>query len=104
MERVKGIEPSSIAWEATVLPLYYTRKIFTGLRFVASLRFRQNGKKVAFRAPPRLRSAEARQSEGELVLAYFLHCPAELVATDKSSTVKCRVAFGGIMEPAPFSP
>ncbi len=26
-ERVKGIEPSSIAWEATVLPLYYTRII-----------------------------------------------------------------------------
>ncbi len=24
-ERVKGIEPSSIAWEAIVLPLYYTR-------------------------------------------------------------------------------
>lgn len=26
-ERVKGIEPSSIAWEAIVLPLYYTRNI-----------------------------------------------------------------------------
>ncbi len=27
MERAKGIEPSSIAWEAIVLPLYYARKI-----------------------------------------------------------------------------
>lgn len=25
MERVKGIEPSSFAWEANILPLYYTR-------------------------------------------------------------------------------
>ena len=25
MERVKGIEPSSVAWEATALPLSYTR-------------------------------------------------------------------------------
>jgi hypothetical protein len=25
---VKGVEPSSIAWEAIVLPLYYTRIIF----------------------------------------------------------------------------
>ncbi len=25
MERVKGIEPSYAAWEATVLPLNYTR-------------------------------------------------------------------------------
>ena len=27
MERVKGIEPSSTAWKAVVLPLNYTRKI-----------------------------------------------------------------------------
>jgi hypothetical protein len=27
MERVKGIEPSSVAWEATALPLSYTRFI-----------------------------------------------------------------------------
>ena len=26
MERVNGIEPSSSAWEADVLPLNYTRK------------------------------------------------------------------------------
>ena len=26
MERVKGIEPSSKAWEAFILPLNYTRK------------------------------------------------------------------------------
>jgi hypothetical protein len=26
MERVKGIEPSSLAWEARALPLSYTRK------------------------------------------------------------------------------
>lgn len=25
MERVKGIEPSSVAWEATALPLSYAR-------------------------------------------------------------------------------
>ncbi len=25
LERVKGIEPSSVAWEATALPLSYTR-------------------------------------------------------------------------------
>jgi hypothetical protein len=27
-ERVKGIEPSCVAWEATVLPLNYTRGCF----------------------------------------------------------------------------
>lgn len=27
MERVKGIEPSSVAWEATALPLSYTRMV-----------------------------------------------------------------------------
>ena len=27
MERVKGIEPSSVAWEATALPLSYTRLV-----------------------------------------------------------------------------
>ena len=29
MERVKGIEPSYAAWEATVLPLNYTRNLAT---------------------------------------------------------------------------
>ena len=28
-KRVKGIEPSYSAWEADVLPLNYTRKVFT---------------------------------------------------------------------------
>ena len=28
MERVKGIEPSSSAWEAGALPLCYTRRMF----------------------------------------------------------------------------
>ena len=28
MERVKGIEPSYAAWEAAVLPLNYTRKVW----------------------------------------------------------------------------
>src|SRR6185437_2222082 len=28
VERVKGIEPSSVAWEATALPLSYTRRAF----------------------------------------------------------------------------
>jgi len=27
LERVMGIEPTSHAWEARILPLYYTRKI-----------------------------------------------------------------------------
>ncbi len=27
MERAKGIEPSSVAWEATALPLSYTRRM-----------------------------------------------------------------------------
>ena len=27
MERVEGIEPSPVAWEATVLPLNYTRLV-----------------------------------------------------------------------------
>lgn len=31
MERVEGIEPSSIAWEAIVLPINYTR--FRGRHF-----------------------------------------------------------------------
>ena len=32
LERVKGIEPSSVAWEATALPLSYTRGIGVALR------------------------------------------------------------------------
>jgi hypothetical protein len=32
MERVKGIEPSSEAWEATALPLSYTRNSFLSYR------------------------------------------------------------------------
>src|SRR5450631_3970855 len=28
MERVKGIEPSSVAWKATALPLSYTRECY----------------------------------------------------------------------------
>ena len=30
LERVKGIEPSCVAWEATVLPLNYTRVFILG--------------------------------------------------------------------------
>ena len=30
-ERVKGIEPSYSAWEADVLPLNYTRRLFLNL-------------------------------------------------------------------------
>ena len=39
VERVEGIEPSSEAWEATVLPLNYTRltPLLSGLRFAARL-------------------------------------------------------------------
>ncbi len=40
MERVKGIEPSSLAWEAKALPLSYTR--FVPL-FALWARFRQGG-------------------------------------------------------------
>ena len=32
LERVKGIEPSSVAWEATALPLSYTRDTAVALR------------------------------------------------------------------------
>ena len=32
-ERVKGIEPSCVAWEATVLPLNYTRERVSDFRF-----------------------------------------------------------------------
>ena len=28
VERVMGIEPTLVAWEATVLPLNYTRSVF----------------------------------------------------------------------------
>ena len=31
MERAKGIEPSSVAWEATALPLSYARTQVMGL-------------------------------------------------------------------------
>jgi hypothetical protein len=31
-ERVKGIEPSCVAWEATVLPLNYTRVMVFNFR------------------------------------------------------------------------
>ncbi len=33
LERVKGIEPSFSAWEADVLPLNYTRKMYCFHRF-----------------------------------------------------------------------
>src|SRR5437867_6384996 len=33
MERVKGIEPSSQAWEAHVLPLNHTRNVWSGYLF-----------------------------------------------------------------------
>ena len=37
MERVKGIEPSSEAWEATALPLSYTRNSFLSYREFAKV-------------------------------------------------------------------
>ncbi len=44
MERVKGIEPSSKAWEALVLPLNYTRKTETHYSIFRSIckEFRRN--------------------------------------------------------------
>ena len=41
MERVKGIEPSSQAWEARILPLNHTRCLLNGL--VAHLLFARKG-------------------------------------------------------------
>ena len=37
MERVKGIEPSSRAWEAYVLPLNHTRSVMHGRGFIRSI-------------------------------------------------------------------
>lgn len=31
VERETGIEPASLAWEASVLPLYYSRKIYLNI-------------------------------------------------------------------------
>ena len=39
MERVKGIEPSSSAWKAEVLPLNYTRIINHNLLYVTFQNF-----------------------------------------------------------------
>ena len=33
-ERVKGVEPSSLAWKAIALPLSYTRGLFHHLRML----------------------------------------------------------------------
>jgi hypothetical protein len=33
VERVKGVEPSSLAWEAKVMPLYDTRLILKQAKF-----------------------------------------------------------------------
>ncbi len=33
MERVKGVEPSSLAWEARVMPLYDTRRLADSFTF-----------------------------------------------------------------------
>jgi hypothetical protein len=56
MERVKGIEPSYAAWEAAVLPLNYTRKLWiltcAGLPFGAALALFLGPPQV----PPRLTS------------------------------------------------
>jgi hypothetical protein len=41
MERVKGIEPSSQAWEARILPLNHTR--FPLSAFVTEMSFRRKG-------------------------------------------------------------
>jgi hypothetical protein len=35
MERVMGIEPTLVAWEATVLPLNYTRTAFDSMHAAA---------------------------------------------------------------------
>ena len=41
LERVKGIEPSSVAWEATALPLSYTRE-----RSIIEARIRRYGRRT----------------------------------------------------------
>lgn len=41
--RVTGIEPVSPAWEAGILPLNYTRKIFYGIAFYIRARPDKNG-------------------------------------------------------------
>ena len=41
MERVTGIGPVTTAWEAVVLPLNYTRKIFRQVAFNGDLPFRE---------------------------------------------------------------
>ena len=46
MERVKGIEPSSVAWEATALPLSYTR-----VRYHSCMKIMLNGEPREFDAP-----------------------------------------------------
>ena len=48
MERVKGIEPSSQAWEAHVLPLNHTRlaggtNLYQGLTLAATVRLWSRG-------------------------------------------------------------
>ncbi len=37
MERVKGIEPSYAAWEATVLPLNYTRLFMDSISHIRNV-------------------------------------------------------------------
>src|SRR5262245_23847579 len=59
MERVMGIEPTLVAWEATVLPLNYTRKSRINARLSrhmdvpAAVRRRASSKSHAFWSMPR---------------------------------------------------
>ena len=37
LERAKGIEPSALAWEARVLPLYDAREVAHSMRYDATV-------------------------------------------------------------------
>src|SRR3569832_1222074 len=69
LERVKGIEPSSVAWEATALPLSYTRvaaRVMYGNRGIS-----RNGARVRSRRLWRLDPAAGGRSPFSFPAVYY---------------------------------
>ena len=64
MERVKGIEPSSVAWEATALPLSYTR---TGSEFYPRAQQETRDREMKFSV-----NGEIREQAGTATLAELI--------------------------------
>jgi sulfur carrier protein len=79
MERVKGIEPSSVAWEATALPLSYTR-----VRYHSCMKIQLNGEPREFDAPLSVHGLLQAAGYGERRVAVEVN--REIVARSRHAT------------------